>query len=57
MLLTLGLKTGLIVSALIPVTMFLTMIAMSALSIGLDQISLAALIIALGMLVDNGIVM
>ena len=57
MLLTLGLKTGLIVSTLIPTTMFLTMIAMSALSIGLDQISLAALIIALGMLVDNGIVM
>ena len=57
MLLTLGLRTGLVVSSLIPITMFLTMIVMSALSIGLDQISLAALIIALGMLVDNGIVM
>ncbi|MDA8986438.1 efflux RND transporter permease subunit, partial [Luminiphilus sp.] len=56
-LLTLGLRTGLVVSSLIPITMFLTMIVMSALSIGLDQISLAALIIALGMLVDNGIVM
>ena len=57
MLATLGLRTGLVVSSLIPVTMLLSMIVMSSLSIGLDQISLAALIIALGMLVDNGIVM
>jgi len=57
MLATLGLRTGLVVSSLIPITMLLSMIVMSSLSIGLDQISLAALIIALGMLVDNGIVM
>jgi len=57
MLLTLGLRTGLVVSSLIPVTMLLSIIVMSSLNIGLDQISLAALIIALGMLVDNGIVM
>ena len=57
MLLTLGFRTGLVVSSLIPITMLLSMIVMSALNIGLDQISLAALIIALGMLVDNGIVM
>ncbi len=57
MLATLGLRTGLVVSSLIPITMLLSIIVMSSLSIGLDQISLAALIIALGMLVDNGIVM
>ncbi|MEJ2694068.1 MAG: efflux RND transporter permease subunit, partial [Candidatus Thiodiazotropha sp.] len=57
MLVTLGLRTGLIVSSLIPLTMLLSIIVMSLLGIGLDQISLAALIIALGMLVDNGIVM
>ncbi|MCB1792123.1 MAG: efflux RND transporter permease subunit [Gammaproteobacteria bacterium] len=57
MLLTLGLRTGLIVASLIPLTMLLAILLMSAFSIGLDQISLAALIIALGMLVDNGIVM
>ena len=57
MLLTLGFRTGLVVSSLIPITMLLSMIVMSAFNIGLDQISLAALIIALGMLVDNGIVM
>lgn len=56
MLMTLGLRTGLVVSSLIPITMLLSIIVMSSLSIGLDQISLAALIIALGMLVDNGIV-
>lgn len=57
MLLTLGLRTGLIVSTLIPLAMLVAIIVMSALDIGLDQVSLAALIIALGMLVDNGIVM
>ncbi len=57
MLLTLGVRTGLIVALLIPLAMLLAVLVMSAFSIGLDQISLAALIIALGMLVDNGIVM
>lgn len=37
--------------------MLLALIVMQLFHIGLDQISLAALIIALGMLVDNGIVM
>jgi len=57
MLLTLGMRTGLVVAMLIPTTMLLALIVMSGFKIGLDQISLAALIIALGMLVDNGIVM
>ena len=57
MLFSLGLRTGLIVATLIPASMLAAMLVMSALHIGLDQISLAALIIALGMLVDNGIVM
>jgi len=57
MLLFLGLRTGLIITSLIPCSMIFSMWAMSMFNIGLDQISLAALIIALGMLVDNGIVM
>ena len=57
MFIFLGWRTGLIVSLLIPVSMLLTILVMSKIGIGLDQISLAALIIALGMLVDNGIVM
>jgi multidrug efflux pump subunit AcrB len=57
MLLFLGARTGLVVSALIPTAMMATLFVMQLMGIGLDQISLAALIIALGMLVDNGVVM
>ena len=57
MLITLGLRTGLIVASLIPMAILSTFVVMSVLHIGLDQMSLAALIIALGMLVDNAIVM
>lgn len=57
MLLFLGLRTGFIVASLIPAVILITFVAMSFLNIGLDQISLASLIIALGMLVDNAIVM
>ncbi|KZX74018.1 acriflavine resistance protein B [Oleiphilus sp. HI0009] len=57
MLVTLGMRTGLIVSLLIPSSMLAALLVMYNIDIGLDQISLAALIIALGMLVDNGIVM
>lgn len=57
MLFSLGLRTGLIVASLIPASMIFGILVMSLFEIGIDQISLAALIIALGMLVDNGIVM
>ncbi len=56
MLVTLGLRTGLVVSSLIPSTIVMSLLVMSFLGIGLDQMSLAALIIALGLLVDNAIV-
>ncbi|TMP76980.1 hypothetical protein CWC05_21015, partial [Pseudoalteromonas ruthenica] len=56
-LFSLGLRTGLIVASLIPMSMVCGILVMSFLDISIDQISLAALIIALGMLVDNGIVM
>ncbi|MEO1273412.1 MAG: efflux RND transporter permease subunit, partial [Myxococcota bacterium] len=57
MLVTLGLRTGLLVASLIPMTMIASLMLMNVLDIGLDRVSLAALIIALGMLVDNAIVM
>ena len=57
MLFSLGLRTGIIVAALIPLSMVFGILIMSLFKIGIDQISLAALIISLGMLVDNGIVM
>ena len=56
MLLFLGLRTGLIVAMLVPATIFATLSAMSVLGITINQISLAALIISLGLLVDNAIV-
>ena len=56
MLVFLGLRTGLIVASLIPVTIFTSLMLMDVFSITINQISLAALIIALGLLVDNAIV-
>ena len=57
MLVFLGLRTGLVVASLIPSTMIMAFLVMSVFDIGIDQMSLASLIIALGMLVDNAIVM
>ena len=57
MLLSLGVRTGLVVASLIPAAMLMSLLIMSIRGIGLDQMSLAALIIALGMLIDNAIVM
>jgi len=57
MLFTLGLRTGLIVAVLIPMSILTSFIIMSVFDIWLDQVSLAALIISLGLLVDSAIVM
>ena len=57
MLLFLGVRTGLVVASLVPMAMVMALFVMAFFDIGLDQMSLAALIIALGMLVDNAIVM
>ena len=57
MLVFLGLRTGLVVASLIPSSIVMTIMLMTMLHVGLNQVSLAALIIALGMLVDNAIVM
>ncbi len=56
MLLFLGLRTGFVVASLIPAALIMTLWLMDLFSIGLNQVSLAALIMALGMLVDNAIV-
>lgn len=53
----LGVRTGIIVASLIPATIVITFVCMSYFGITVNQISLAALIIALGLLVDNAIVM
>ncbi len=53
---SMGMRNALIVSTAIPVSMISTFIFMYFANIKLHQISVAALIIALGMLVDNAIV-
>lgn len=55
-MLFLGWRTGLIVGALVPLTMMFTLIGMSVWGIELHRISIAAIIVALGLLVDNGVV-
>jgi multidrug efflux pump subunit AcrB len=52
----LGLRTGLIVGLHVPLTMIVTVALMYYLDVAMHRISLATLIISLGLLVDNGIV-
>jgi multidrug efflux pump subunit AcrB len=52
----LGLRTGLIVGSFVPLTMLLGVIVMRMLDVELQRMSIAATIIALGLLVDNAIV-
>ncbi len=56
MLVFLGVRTGFVVASLIPIVTVMTLMIMGLLDIGLNQVSLAALIMALGMMVDNAIV-
>ena len=57
MLVSLGFRTGFVVASLIPMAIVMTLMIMGFFDIGLNQMSLASLMIALGMLVDNAIVM
>jgi multidrug efflux pump subunit AcrB len=55
-ILFLGLRTGLIVGAIVPFVMLITLSIMQFSDMKLERMSLATLIISLGLLVDNGIV-
>lgn len=55
-ILFLGLRTGLIVGAIVPSVVLITISVMAFNSMALERMSLATLIISLGILVDNGIV-
>lgn len=52
----LGLRAGAIVGAIVPLSIFLALTGMLLWGIPLHRISIAAIIIALGLLVDNGVV-
>jgi multidrug efflux pump subunit AcrB len=56
LLLFMGMRSGLIIGAILAITVLGTMIFMQMAGVSLQRISLGALIIALGMLVDNAIV-
>jgi multidrug efflux pump subunit AcrB len=56
MLIFLGLRTGGIIASLIPMVTIMTIMLMGLINMGLNQVTLAALIMALGMMVDNAIV-
>ncbi|MEO1170724.1 MAG: efflux RND transporter permease subunit, partial [Myxococcota bacterium] len=53
----LGARPGITVAAIIPSTVLATFVLMGVFGTGLNQVTLAGLIMALGLLVDNGIVM
>jgi multidrug efflux pump subunit AcrB len=55
-MLLLGFRTGLIVGSFIPLVMLFGLLLMYALGIDMERMSLATMIIALGMFVDNAIV-
>lgn len=55
-LVSLGLRTGIIVAIIIPVVLSITFWFMYLFGIGLQKISLGALILALGLLVDDAII-
>jgi multidrug efflux pump subunit AcrB len=52
----LGLRAGAIVGAIVPLTICLSLVGMMVWGIPIHRISIAAIIIALGLLVDNGVV-
>lgn len=54
--LSLGLRTGLVVALSIPLVMAMTFALMKYFDIGLHKISLGALVLALGLLVDDAII-
>ena len=56
MLLFLGFRPALIIAGIVPFTVTFALIGMSYLGIQLEQVSIAAVIISLGLLVDNGLV-
>lgn len=57
MLFFMGFRLGSLVAALLPMVILSTFFFLGVLNLGLNKVSLAALIISLGLLVDNGIVM
>lgn len=56
MMIFLGLRGALVIACIVPFTVMFALVGMQYLEIDLQQISIAAVIISLGLLVDNGLV-
>lgn len=56
MLVFLGLRPALIIASIVPFTVMFALLGMVWIGVDLEQISIAAVIISLGLLVDNGLV-
>lgn len=56
MLLFLGLRGAFAIACIVPFTVAFALMAMSAIGVAVEQVSIAAVIISLGLLVDNGLV-
>lgn len=56
MLVFLGLQSALVIACIVPFTIMFALIGMNLLGLQLEQVSIAAVIISLGLLVDNGLV-
>lgn len=56
MMLFIGLRAALVVAGIVPFTVMFALLGMRFLDISIEQISIAAVIISLGLLVDNGVV-
>ena len=54
--LSLGIKTGIVVALSVPLVLSISLVIMNAIGMNLDRISLGALILALGLLVDDAII-
>ncbi|WP_039017413.1 efflux RND transporter permease subunit [Halocynthiibacter namhaensis] len=56
MMLFMGVRASLVVSGIVPFTVMFALLGMSYLGVSIEQISIAGVIISLGLLVDNGVV-
>ncbi|MEM6888558.1 MAG: efflux RND transporter permease subunit [Pseudomonadota bacterium] len=56
MLLFLGLRSAVVIACIVPFTICFALTAMGFIGIDIEQVSIAAVIISLGLLVDNGLV-
>ncbi|MEM8693862.1 MAG: efflux RND transporter permease subunit [Pseudomonadota bacterium] len=56
MLVFLGIRSAVVIACIVPFTICFALVAMGGIGVDIEQVSIAAVIISLGLLVDNGLV-